>query len=148
MNNVVIRSLPEIPDVSDSDLVSRMFCDLKLDEVIPHIEKVHRQGRKRNYANNDGDAVPFNRPIRVICGNSEHKKIILNRATEIRFINKVNNIYNPKKVFIVPDLTQLQREEDIKLRKDLNLKRQEDPNWIIKRGRIVRKLPAPQEAQD
>jgi hypothetical protein len=35
----------------------------------------------------------------------------------------------------------LEREQDIKLRKELAKKRESDPNWLIKNGRIVRKKP-------
>jgi hypothetical protein len=35
----------------------------------------------------------------------------------------------------------LEREQDIKLRKELAKKRESDPNWFIKNGRIVRKKP-------
>ena len=46
--------------------------------------------------------------------------------------------FDPKNLFIVPDQTLLQRQEDVKLRESLRIKRSTDPHWKIRRGRLVR----------
>jgi hypothetical protein len=47
--------------------------------------------------------------------------------------------FDSNTIFINPDLTILQREDEMELRTKLKKKRETDPNWIIKKGRIVRK---------
>ena len=46
-------------------------------------------------------------------------------------------------VFITPDMTKLQRDADIELRKKLAEKKKDDPSWIIKNGRIIKKSAVP-----
>ena len=70
---------------------------------------------------------------------TETRNNIISLGPRVRNAQKVH--FNPKTVFIGPDHTKLEREQDIKLRKELAKKRESDPNWLIKNGRIVRKKP-------
>ena len=60
---------------------------------------------------------------------------------------KVRNVdasmvsFDPTKVFISPDMTILQRQEDLKLREELRRRRQENPNWSIRGKKLVLKTP-------
>jgi hypothetical protein len=56
---------------------------------------------------------------------------IISRGPRVRNAQEVH--FNPKTVFIGPDHNKLEREQDIKLRKELAKKRESDPNWLIKK---------------
>lgn len=84
-------------------------------------EKVERLGKIRE----DGKA----RPIRIRFRREEDKSNVIRNATKIRKAKAVS--FDTKTVFITPDMTKLQRNEDLELRKSLSEKRLTDPNWII-----------------
>ena len=52
-------------------------------------------------------------------------------------------------MFIVPDLTKLEREKEVELRKELKSQRDKYPNetFKIKKGKIIR-VAKPQQTQD
>ena len=66
---------------------------------------------------------------------------IYDSSTRIEF-------YDCKTVFITPDHTILEREQDVKLQEQLKQERAIDPNWIIKGGRLVRKPAQPNLEED
>lgn len=63
----------------------------------------------------------------------------MSQGPRVRNAQRVH--FNPKTMFIGPDQTKLDREQDIKLRKELTKKGENDPNWMIKNQRIVKKKP-------
>ena len=77
--------------------------------------------------------------LKIVLVSTETRNNIISRGPRVRNAQEVH--LNPKTVFIGPDHTKLEREQDIKLRKELAKKRESDPNWLIKNGRIVRKKP-------
>ena len=79
------------------------------------------------------------RPIRIILENLEDKKKILKNATKVRQVE--TDKYNPKAIFLIPDQTKLEREEDLQLRRKLREKRNNFPNmkFFIKGGKIIQK---------
>lgn len=73
----------------------------------------------------------------------QSRELALKHATKIRKVSPLSVPFNPLTVFICPDMTKLQRDADIELRKKLTEKRQDDPNWVIQSGRIVRRERIP-----
>jgi hypothetical protein len=75
------------------------------------------------------------RPLKIVLVSTETRTNIISRGPRVSNAQEVH--FNPKTVFIEPDQTKLEREQDIKLRKELAKKRESDPNWLIKNGEIV-----------
>ena len=71
--------------------------------------------------------------------STQTRNNIISRGPRVRNAQEVH--FDPKTVFIGPEHTKLEREQDIKLRKNLAEKHESDPNWLIKNERIVRKKP-------
>ena len=75
------------------------------------------------------------RPIKLVLNNMDAKYEILSKAKNL----KTHEEY--KKVFVVPDLTRKQQEEDKKLRTKLKEIRESGDNDVrIKRGKIIKNL--------
>lgn len=112
--NLVIQGLPEHtaagadPPTEDDekDLVIKMLKD-STEVHNPQIVRVFRMGKS---------APDRPRPIKVMCENSATRKTILTNAKKLKDL-PVGHIH--KKVFIRPDLTQLQRDLDYKRRQEL-----------------------------
>ena len=125
--NIIVKGIPESPDKPDEDLaneVLRNICDYDME-----FSKVERIGRNRE------DGKP--RPMKIRFHREEDRSNAIKNATKIR---KAKNVtFDTKIVFIMPDMTKLQRDEDLELRKCLSEKRLTDPNWIIRHGRLVKK---------
>ena len=147
--NLVIRGLPEHVkprkenDKSDDENISKQ-ADLKAcGELIKSLgfndmklSTVHRLGKP----NPDGKP----RPLKMMLDSEDDKSQLLRSGPKLRHVDPELVSFNPKTVFICPDMTILQREADVKLRDDLRKKRIEDPNWIIKGKKLfLRKTPPP-----
>ena len=128
-NNLIIRGLPENSDVDDDQLVREVFFAISVADV-PQPADVSRLGKKC-----DDDK---GRPVGVVMSNEKAKWNATKRGPSLRSVNSDDFTFDPKNVFVVPDQTLLQRQEDVKLRESLRLNRSTDPNWKIRRGRLVR----------
>ena len=74
------------------------------------------------------------RPLKIVLVSTETRNNIISRGPRVRNAQEVHCI--PKTVFIGSDQTKLEREQDIKLCKELAKKRESDPNWLIKTGEL------------
>jgi len=59
--------------------------------------------------------------------------------------HSTSSSFNSKTIFITPDMTKLQRDDHVALRKQLAEKRRQDPNWVIRNGKLTKKPTGPQE---
>ena len=55
-------------------------------------------------------------------------------APSLRQMN--SEVIDASNIFITPDLTKLQREKDAKNRKELKKRREVNPRWKIRNGRL------------
>ncbi len=81
---------------------------------------------------------PRPRPLRIIFKSEDTKKKVLKNATKIR--GTQSELYNNKEIFIVPDQTKMERDQDLALRRQLKNERTKDPNgrYIIRRGKVIK----------
>ena len=109
-NNIVIRGLPEDLDNSnDADKVKTVFAAIGT-EAIP--KSILRLGKKPD-APAAADGTEKHRPLRVVLENVETKTDVIKKAPKIR---EAEDLPFPKEtVFICPDQTKLEREQDVKL---------------------------------
>ena len=63
-----------------------------------------------------------------------YMKAVLRKAKSIKDIE--TDQFDASKVFVTPDLTKLQREQDFKNRQELKRRRNVNPNWVIRGGRL------------
>ena len=116
--NLIVHKLPE--NSNDEDSISSICKDVLGLEI--NIVSVKRLGQQRGWP----------RLLLVVLENEILKRQILARSPRLRQCNSW------KSVFITPDLTQQEREENRRLREELKTRRQNgEPNLIIRRGRIV-----------
>ena len=52
-------------------------------------------------------------PLRILVRTEDEKKELITNATNVHKVQ--SNQYDPKKIFILPDLTKLEREKEIEL---------------------------------
>ena len=150
-DNIIIRGLPESDDPnSDDKIVQHVLSEIGCDDVIP-IETnrlgrkpVHKsvsptRGEQADEASQDtsnqvqtGDgatsvegARSLARPLRVTLSSGQNKFKILKNAKNIR--KSKSSQFDPLKIFIVPDQTALEREDDLKLRKKTTIKKGAKP---------------------
>ena len=80
------------------------------------------------------------RPIRINVNVPEKRRKLLSKARTLR--NKLDY----EKIYIVPELTRLQEEEDKKLRDKLKeLKQNGEPNIRITKGQIIKETGGKKE---
>ena len=167
-NNVVFRGLPESEESTDEnsdDLLAKHVLDeIGCSDIIPlettrlgkkitatdtgaSADSVNRNpgpGAELGQENGDGVVTPrvIARPLRVCLNSSEDKSKVLKNGKLIRH-SKTNQL-DPKRVFIVPDQTALEREDDKVLRTKLQAKREAHPNntFIIRSRQIQETDPA------
>ena len=120
-------------DMSDMDACKELFQSIGVEEVT--FKAVRRLGKR----NQDGKP----RPIKVILSSEEEKTRIIKSGPKVRRVDSETVSFDPHKIFVCPDMTILQREEDIRLRGELRRKRADDPNWIIKGKKLVLRTPLP-----
>lgn len=124
--------LDDTVDMSNEEICDQLFNSMDI-KVTP--KSVHRLGKKKL------DGKP--RPIKVVLESEEDTKLLLRGGPKVRRVNPEGVSFNPSKVFISPDMTILQREEDFKLREELRRKRISDPNWIIRGEKLFLKTQVP-----
>ena len=76
----------------------------------------------------------------LTCANSDIKRKILKNAYKLKSFRTDAN----KKVFIVPDMTKVQREDDKKLKDELWRRRNQGEEVIIRRGKTVQSSRNPE----
>ena len=134
--NLIFHNLPEseagnIEDRKshDVDQVKSIFSNLEVDYTV--ISKPTRLGKKMNTDDSKGRP----RLLRVRVDDFNVKKQVLAKAKELK--DERNSIW--KKVYITPDLTFKEREENRKLRTELNARRENgEKDLMIRNGRIVK----------
>ena len=131
--NLILKGIPE-SDVPDKDKVTEL---IELIEALNfHVDDVSKYHGRLGKIRNDGKP----RFFKIECKDEDTKKIILSKAVQIRHIQTLS--YDKNTVYISPDMTILQRERDIELRKELKDKRLQDPNghWIIRGLKVVKEV--------
>ncbi len=125
--NLIVKGVPENKsEDGDYEFVEEMFTNLiggqKASKVIEDMERMGRytKDKKRN--------------IRVMISNSEAKRLILTKAKELK--NKTGY----EKVYVTPDLTRKQQEDDQKSWARLKeLREQGRTDVWIQKGKVVKK---------
>jgi len=79
------------------------------------------------------------RPLKMKFSTTIKRNKVLSKGPAIRKAASTN--FNTKTIYIKPDLTTLERRDDINLRIHLKEMRGKDPNtgWTIRKGRVVKK---------
>ena len=127
--HIILKGIPESNTVPDRDQILELFRALKRSEE--DIKKIMgRLGKPRD----DNSS----RPIKIECKDYEIRNEILKLTKEIKEIEHLS--FDKNKIHINPDLTQLQREREFKLRQERRAKIQEDPSvqWVIRKGQVVK----------
>ena len=118
-NNIIVCGLPEDSDLSNDQLATEILNAINVE---PNFSRTERLGAIRS------DGKP--RPLRIRLGSSILKDQAVKSAARIRKVDGDFH-FNKSMVFIKPDMTKLQRDADIELRKKLAEKRQDDPNSSV-----------------
>lgn len=136
-NNIIIRGISESMECEERTEVDRIL-EVLVEEVDIKYEIVGRVGRVEK----EGGAGRC-RPLRIRIEELDHKRKLLSRGKHL----KVAKDDNLRKVYVAPDLTRLQQEEDKKLRDKLKEFREdgmkkgiERTSVKIVRGEIVREV--------
>ena len=126
--NLIISGLPEhldgsaelrrTADVAEVDALLRKLSD----GVGVRFSHVRRIG---------SIASGKSRPICVMLSNETERRNFLSRAKQLRAMPNYRNVY------INPDLTPSQREENIRLRLDLKAHRKRGDDVVIRNGKVV-----------
>ena len=127
-NNLCIQNFPESEDGSENGIQALSgFIAQKLElnetELIAGLTNFKRIGEQ-------GDR---DRAIVVRCSEMSLRRKILLNAPKLKDYRTSRN----KRVFIAPDLTKLQQEEDKKLKDELWARRNRGERVVIRRGRII-----------
>ena len=132
--NIIIQGVPEAISGTllerkshDEALVNKIFCEIG---VVPHdcqasttcTVDFHRIGKKRK----DGS-----RLLKVKVKTREKKVEILRKAKSLRTSDSF------KQVFIRPDLTPMQLEEDKRLRREVRERKLRGEDVLIVKGRVI-----------
>ena len=131
--NVVIHGLDLNPTISDQDEQEKKLkkiadeCILEVlrsEANVEHLTILGKVGKS--------DRAP---PILVKMKFSEDARLVLKNASRL---SKVKDL---RRVYITPDLTRVEREEQKKLRDDLKAKIMEFPDrhWVIRQGSVSSK---------
>lgn len=125
-NNLILFGVPEKLEGSiedrrshDSLFCQKMLIDLGLEESFEHL---HRIGRLKQGAT---------RPLRLKCESQNQRSRILRSSKGLKDIPKY------KTIFINPDRTPLQLENDKKLREEVRSQRSHGNDVVIFKGKIV-----------
>jgi polyribonucleotide nucleotidyltransferase len=120
--NIMIMGVPEQDEEKTKEFVKVLLDDLLKEEVEHTV--VGRVGRV------DGAKV---RPVRIIIEKADMKRNILKHASMLKAEPKY------EKVYVSPDLTRMQQEEDKKLRDKVKEYRRQGMTGVkISRGEVVR----------
>lgn len=126
--NLIVSGIPEGEGCleerksADKEKIETLLGDLDDEWDDDVIEHVHRIG-------NNVSKGP--RLIRVTCSGESVKKDILRRAKQLRNLPVHSNVY------INPDLTLQQRDENKRLRNEVKARRSQGENVMIRNGKIV-----------
>lgn len=74
------------------------------------------------------------RPVRILVEDPGHRRRLLSKARGLRELESF------KRIFIVPDLTRMQQEEDKKLRDELRAARQPGFRARIHKGEVIKEV--------
>jgi hypothetical protein len=105
-SNLILFGVPEEGEEGEGSEIVQDVINRLVDSEVAYevLGRVGRQGDK-------------SRPMRVKVENSLHRRRILTSAKKLKGIDRKENIY------IAPDLTRQQQEEDRKLRQKVKLRR-------------------------
>ena len=124
IKNIVVRGLPESEDITDTEIVKEILTVLDIETTptsVVHLGKKPEVPPPRNEAaavNNDNTIANIKtRPLKIVLVSTETRNNIISRGPRVRNAQEVHCI--PKTVFIGSDQTKLEREQDIKLCKEL-----------------------------
>jgi hypothetical protein len=122
--NIIIRGIQASTEIKERREVEKVFEEL-IPEVGIKYEIMGRIGRLEQLVA---------RPLRVHIQDSEHRRRLLNRGKQL----KTAEDEVLKKIYLAPDLTRMQQEEDKKLRDKLKeLRNNGSKNIKITKGEIV-----------
>ena len=153
-NNIVIRGYPESENLTDTERVKEILDKIGCGTITPtEITRLGRRHTNRNQwppsdrthsqgesaaediltpntpdeeqAGANGVQTLPSRPIRCTLASVDIKSKVLRAAKNIRQTTSLN--YNQTRIFIVPDQTYLERQDDLELRKKLKAKRDASP---------------------
>jgi hypothetical protein len=134
-NNLIIRGINESNECDENGEVDRLIEAL-VEEVTIKYEIVGRVGRVEKVGGESRS-----RPLRIRIEDVEHKRRLLSRGKSL----KESKDEGLRRIYVAPDLTRIQQEEDKKLRDKLKEVRgegkrseNERKNVKIVRGEIVR----------
>jgi hypothetical protein len=134
-NNLIIRGIKETKDCDEKEEVDKILEAL-VEEVNIKYEIVGRVGRLES---DRGDI--RSRPLRIRIEEVEHKRRLLARGKNLK--EAKDDML--RRVYVAPDLTRMQQEEDKKLRDKVKELREDEmkndkerTNIKIVRGEIVR----------
>lgn len=99
----MIRGMPEHPDIPDTDLIQELGDALEVSDIFRNAKRIFRIGEK-------SDTRPRPRAIKVICSSENDKDQILRVAKRLKDTPTIGLAFNPKEVYLGPDLTTIQRE--------------------------------------
>ena len=129
--NLIIKGIPEVEEESATEQVQALFDLMDLDVSIKSAFRLNISDAVKNSI--DSDSV-ITRSIKVVMSTVGDMKAVLRKAKSIKDIE--TDQFDVSQVFVTPDLTKLQREQDFKNRKELKRRRNVNPNWVIRGGRL------------
>ncbi|KAK3876630.1 hypothetical protein Pcinc_018603 [Petrolisthes cinctipes] len=131
--NIVMFNVPESekePASKEEETEDRGICESIFQDMLKvkdaKIESSFHLGRRSN------DKI---RPLVIQLNEVGVKWALVAKSREL-YRNEDEMI---KKIIIAPDLTKKEREENYKLQEELGKRREQRGQWIIKKGRVVRK---------
>ena len=136
--NLIFHNLPESEEEEiecrkshDIQQVNSILSELEVE--FTEIKQPTRLGKRAT--TQEGRAKP--RLLRVTLGSTSTRKQALQKAKSL----KTSQSEGWNKVYITPDLTYSERQENRKLRAELAARREKDSNLVIRNGRIVKAPP-------
>ncbi len=132
--NIVVHGLPEGENIDDYDIAVELLGAIDINDIP---RKVVRMGQAFD------DPAVKGRPMRIILSNPENRKECVKNGPKVRDATGVS--FNPKTVFVNPDMTELERRDQKKLREELAPKRLTDKDYIIRGNRVVKRDPQPSQ---
>jgi hypothetical protein len=126
-NNLVFMGIKESTEKEEKEFMDKIM-EILVEEVVISYDIIGRVGRK---GAGDRDVIDKPRPLRICINDVGHKRLVLSRGKNLKGSEF-------KQVFVAPDLTRMQQEEDKKLREKLKeLRGAGKENIRIIKGEIV-----------
>ena len=129
-NNIVVFGMPEqlttnAPGANcDKEDALNIFSKIGIEDV--KVERCFRLGNKTSRQKP--------RPMKIILSSQMNRDLILRAAPKLGKLSDTNQF---RKVFLKPDLTPQQQEEERNLRQELKCRRDNGENVMIKNGKII-----------